>query len=164
MGLAVAALGSLLMMPLSAAGLRQDGVISGSAAAEVQQPFSQYIVRARDVTNNTISQATTLDANADFALNGLTVGTFMVELVKGATPNGQGGHVVCSAGPFSLQDASSQINDLMMKKGANVHCNRPVAAYYLLAAASAAGVTAGIVAAGGDGTTPTVNPAASGSN
>ena len=84
----------------------------------------------------------------------------MVELVKGATPNGQGGHVVCSAGPFSLQDAASQINDLMMKKGANVHCNRPVAAYYLLAAASAAGVTAGIVAAGGG--TPADAPAAGG--
>ena len=36
----------------------------------------------------------------------------------------------------------------MIKKGANVHCNRPMASYYLLGAAAAAGVTAGL--AGGN--------------
>jgi hypothetical protein len=36
----------------------------------------------------------------------------------------------------------------MIKKGANVHCNRPVAAWWLLGAAAAAGVTAGIAAGG----------------
>jgi hypothetical protein len=45
----------------------------------------------------------------------------------------------------------------MIKKGANVQCNRPMAAYYLLGAAAAAGVTAG-VAAGGDAPAPTVTP------
>ncbi len=74
----------------------------------------------------------------------------MIELVKGATPSGQGGKVVCTAGPFTLQDSASQVNDLMIKKGANVHCNKPVAALWLLAAAGAAGVTAGIVANGDD--------------
>ena len=82
-------------------------------------------------------------------MNGLTAGTFMIELVKGATPNGQGGKVVCTAGPFTLQDGNGQVADLMIKKGANVQCNKPVAAYYLLGAAALAGVAAGI-AAGGD--------------
>jgi hypothetical protein len=146
-GLALALVGSVLLAPLGAAG-RQDGVISGSAAAEAKQPFNQYIIRARDVSNNQIAQSTTLDANAEFALNGLTPGSFMVELVKGAAPNGQGGKIVCTAGPFTLQDSTSQVNDLMIKKGANVQCNRPVAAWWLLGAAAAAGVTAGIVAGG----------------
>jgi hypothetical protein len=146
-GLALALVGGLLLAPLSAAG-RQNGVISGSAAAEAKQPYSQYIIRARDVSSNTIAQTTTMDANGEFALNGLAAGTFMVELVKGAAPNGQGGKIICTAGPFTLQDANTQMNDLMIKKGANVHCNRPVAAYWLLAAA-AAGIAAGVAAGGG---------------
>ena len=78
----------------------------------------------------------------------MMAGTYMVELVKGAAPNGQGGKVVCTAGPFTLQDSTTQVNDLMMKRGANVHCNRPMATYYLLGAAAAAGVTAGLATGG----------------
>jgi hypothetical protein len=146
-GLALALLGSFLLAPLSAA-VRQDGVISGSAAAEVKKPYDPYTVRARDVSTNTIAQKTTLDANAEFAVNGLMPGTFLIELVKDAQPNGEGGKIICTAGPFTLQDGTSQLNDLMIKKGANVHCNRPVAAWWLLGAAAAAGVTAGIAAGG----------------
>jgi hypothetical protein len=146
-GLALALLGSFLLAPLSAA-VRQDGVISGSAAAEVKKPYDPYTVRARDVSTNTIAQKTTLDANAEFAVNGLMPGTFLIELVKDAQPNGEGGKIICTAGPFTLQDGTSQLNDLMIKKGANVHCNRPVAAWWLLGAAAAAGVTAGITASG----------------
>lgn len=148
-GLAVALMGSMLLAPLGAAVRRQDGIISGSAAAEVKQPYSQYIMRARDVSNNQIVQTTTLDANAEFALTGLTPGAFIVELVKGAAPDGQGGKIICTAGPFTLLDSTSQVADLMMKKGANVQCNRPVAAWYLLGAAAAAGITAGITTQGG---------------
>jgi hypothetical protein len=146
-GLALALVGGFLLAPLSAAG-RQDGVISGSASAEAKKPYDQYIIRARDVSTNTVAQKTMLDANADFAVNGLTPGTFLIELVKDAQPNGEGGKIVCTAGPFTLQDSASQINDFMMKKGANVRCNRPVAAYWLLGAAAAAGITAGIAAGG----------------
>jgi hypothetical protein len=146
-GLALALLGSFLLAPLSAA-VRQDGVISGSAAAEVKKPYDPYTVRARDVSTNTIAQKTTLDANAEFAVNGLMPGTFLIELVKDAQPNGEGGKIICTAGPFTLQDGTSQLSDLMIKKGANVHCNRPVAAWWLLGAAAAAGVTAGIAAGG----------------
>lgn len=148
-GMALALVGSFLLAPLAAAGRRQDGVISGSAAAEAKKPYTQYVIRARDVSTNLVPQVTTLDANAEFAVNGLMAGTYLIELVKGATPSGQGGKIVCTAGPFTLQDGAAQVNDLMIKKGANVHCNRPVAAWWLLgAAAAAAGVTAGVV--GGD--------------
>jgi hypothetical protein len=146
-GFALALVGSFLLAPLSAA-TRQDGVISGSAVAEVKKPFDAYIVRARDVSSNTIAQKTTLDANAEFAVNGLTPGTFLIELVKDAQPSGEGGKIICTAGPFTLQDGGSQLNDLMIKRGANVRCNRPVAAWWLLGAAAAAGVTAGVAAGG----------------
>ena len=146
-GFALALVGSFLLAPLSAA-TRQDGVISGSAAAEVKKPYDPYTIRARDVSTNTIAQKTTLDANAEFAVNGLTPGTFLIELVKDAQANGEGGKIICTAGPFTLQDSTSQLNDLMIKRGANVRCNRPVAAWWLLGAAAAAGVTAGIAAGG----------------
>jgi hypothetical protein len=145
-GFALALLGSFLLAPLSAA-TRQDGVISGSAAAEVKKPYDPYIVRARDVSTNTVAQKTTLDANAEFAVNGLNAGTFLIELVKDAQPNGEGGKIICTAGPFTLQDNATQL-DLMIKKGANIRCNRPVAAWWLLGAAAAAGITAGIAAGG----------------
>jgi hypothetical protein len=162
-GVAIALVAACLA-PLGAKDRRQDGVISGSAAGEAKQPYTKYVIRGRDTQSNLIAQTTTLDADAKFALNGLTAGTYMIELVKGAQPNGQGGKIVCAAGPFTLQDADSQVTDLMIKKGANVQCNRPMAAYYLLGAAAAAGVTAG-VAAGGDAPAPpaagpTVNPTA----
>ena len=156
-GIALALVSSFLLAPLSAA-TRQDGVISGSASAEVKKPYDPYTVRARDVSSNTIAQKTTLDANAEFAVNGLTPGTFLIELVKDAQPNGEGGKIICTAGPFTLQDTGSQINDLMIKRGANVRCNRPVAAWWLLGAAAAAGITAG-VAAGGDNPPPPASPA-----
>jgi hypothetical protein len=150
--------GSVLLAPLSAA-TRQNGIISGSASAEAKKPYDDYIVRARDVSTNTIAQKTTLDANAEFALNGLVPGTFLVELVKNAQPNGDGGKIICTAGPFTLQDSTSQLDDLMIKKGANVRCNRPVAAWWLLGAAAAAGITAGVSAGGGDNPPAPASPA-----
>jgi hypothetical protein len=62
---------------------------------------------------------------------------------------------VCTAGPFTLQDGSAQISDLMIKKGANVSCNRPQAAYILLAGAAAAGVATGVA---GSTVPPTTAP------
>jgi hypothetical protein len=147
-GLALAILGSVLLAPLAAAGRRQDGIISGSAAAEAKQPYTKYVVRARDVSNNQITQTTTLDANGLYALNGLAAGSFIVELVRDASANGQGGKVVCQEGPFTLQTSAAATSDTMTIKGADIVCNRPVAAYWLLGAAAAAGVTAGIIAVG----------------
>ena len=115
-----------------------------------------YVMRARDVSNNSYPAQTTLDASGQFALNGLTAGSFMVELVKvkqGQSP--ADGKVVCQAGPCTLQDSSAQISDLMIKKGANVACNRPQAAYILLAGAAAAGVGAGLA---GSTVPPTAAP------
>ena len=147
-GLALAIAGSVLLAPLAAAGRLQDGIISGSAKAEAKQPYNKYVVRSRDVSNNQITQTTTLDANGEFALNSLAAGSFIVELVKDASANGQGGKVVCQEGPFTLQTSAAAGGDTMTIKGVNIVCNKPVAAYVLLGVAAAAGLTAGIVAGG----------------
>jgi hypothetical protein len=155
-GLALALVGGIALAPVAAAG-RQNGVIAGSAAGEAKQPYSQYIVRARDVSTNVSTVQTTLDATGQFALNGLTAGSFMVELVKvKAGEDPAKSKAVCTAGPFTLQDSSAQITDLMIKKGANVACNRPQSAYILLAGALALGVGAG---AAGSTTAPVTAPA-----
>jgi hypothetical protein len=150
-GLALAIVGGVLLAPVGAAGRRQDGIISGSAIAEVKgkEPYTQYIVRARDVAANTIVQTTTLDAQAKYALNGLAAGAFIVELVRDAAASGQGGKVICTEGPFNLRQAAQGAADAMMINNADIKCNNPAAAWWLLGAAAAAGVTAGI-AAGGD--------------
>lgn len=150
-GLAVAFVGSMLLAPLDAAARRQDGVITGTAIAEVKgkEPYTRFTVRARDVSTNQIVQSTTLDAQAQYALNALAAGSFIVELVRDAAAGGQGGKVVCTEGPFTLRDQSGQGTDTMNIRGADIQCGRPVAAWWLLGAAAAAGITAG-VAAGGD--------------
>jgi len=81
-------------------------------------------------------------------LNGLTAGSFIVELVRDAAPSGQGGKVVCQEGPFTLQTGAAAAADTMIIKGVDIVCNRPVAAYWLLGAAALIGITAGIAAGG----------------
>ena len=149
-GVALALMGGVLLTPLGAAGRRQDGVISGSAMAEVKgkEPYTKYTVRARDVQTNQIIQSAGLDAQALYALNALSAGSFIVELVRDAAPGGQGGKVVCSEGPYTLRDQAAQTADTMVIRDANIQCQNPAAAYWLLGAAAAAGLTAGIVAAG----------------
>lgn len=151
-GLALAIVGGVLLAPLSAAGRRQNGLISGSAKAEVKKDdrgtYARYIVRARDVATNNIVQTTTLDANALYALNGLAAGSFIVELVRDAAAGGQGGKIVCDEGPFTLREQAGQAAaESMMIRDADIKCNNP-AAWWLLGAAAAAGITAGIVAGG----------------
>jgi hypothetical protein len=150
-GLALAIVGGVLLAPLSAAGRRQNGLISGSAIAEVKKDdrgtYARYIVRARDVATNNIVQTTTLDANALYALNGLAAGSFIVELVRDAAAGGQGGKIVCQEGPFNLREQAGQAAESMMIRDADIKCNNP-AAWWLLGAAAAAGITAGIVAGG----------------
>lgn len=144
-GVALALVGSFLLAPLAAAGRQQEGLIGGSAKAEAKQPYDKYVIRARDVSTNTVAHVTPLDANAGFAVSGLAAGTYLIELVKDATPAGQGGKIVCTEGPFTLPDPA-QSADPMVRRDVNVQCNRPVAAWWLLGAAAAAGLTAGLVA------------------
>jgi hypothetical protein len=78
-------------------------------------------MRARDVSNNSYPAQTTLDASGQFALNGLTAGTFVVELVKVKTGQGPNeGKVICTAGPFTLQDSSAQIALLAVRSPKSV--------------------------------------------
>jgi hypothetical protein len=140
-GVAWALVGSILVAPLGAAG-QSKGYLSGDARSETKQPYADYSVRARSVTDGTVQGTTILDAQGNFLLEGLAAGKFMVELTR----TGQN-KVICSEGPFEIKPGATA--DTPFGRGEiGIKCNQPVAAWLLLAGAAAAGVTAGVVATG----------------
>ena len=74
-----------------------------------------------------------LDPQGHFALNGIDPSNYLVELLDSK------GKVVCTEGPFDLTKLPQN-----SKPGVNIQCGNP-AAWWLLAAAGAAGITAGVV-------------------
>jgi hypothetical protein len=139
-GVAVAVAAGLLLSPLQAAA--QTGYLSGHARSETKQPYSDYSVRARSVTDGSIQSTVVLDAQGTFKLDGLTAGKFVVELTR----TGQA-KVICSEGPFEIKPAAAA-TVAFGRDEISVSCGTPPAAWWLLGAAAAAGVTAGVVAAG----------------
>jgi len=110
------------------------GNISGTANREAKKPYTDYSVRARHVQLGSIAATIPLDPQGHFALNGIDPANYLVELVDAK------GKVVCTEGPFDLTKLPQT-----SKAGVNIQCGNP-AAWWLLAAAGAAGITAGVVA------------------
>jgi hypothetical protein len=139
-GIAVSLVGSLFIGTLSAAA-PNNGFLSGNARAETKQPYTDFAVRARNVADGTVQATTVLDAQGNFKLDGLPAAKLIVELTR----VGQN-KVICSEGPFDIKPAAA--DQSFGKDGINISCNQPVAAWLLVTAAAAAGITAGVVAAG----------------
>ena len=122
-------------LPALAAG--QTVTVTGTARKEAKRPYTNYIVRARQVDTGQIAASVPLDSSANFTFTNMTPAAYLMELV-----NGQG-KVVCTAGPFAATNALT---------GIEIDCDRkkPSAAWLLLAAAGAAGITAAVVASPSD--------------
>ncbi len=114
---------------------QQSTSLAGTAKDEAKQPYTDYTVRARDNDGKQIGTPMALDAQGNFSLTGLSTQKYRVELVN------KEGKVVCSEGPFDL---SSQA----IKSDVIIDCGKVPAAWWLVGAAAAAGITAGVVAAG----------------
>jgi len=147
-GVALALVGSIVLGPLHAAG-QNKGYLSGDARAEAKQPYSDFAVRSRNVTTGAVEATAILDSQGNFMLDGLPAGKQMVELTK----VGQN-KVLCGAGPFDIAPGAASADTAFGQSNISIRCNRPVAGWVLLAAAAAAGITAGVVATG-DTPTPT---------
>jgi hypothetical protein len=147
-GLALALVGSLALGPVHAAGQNSGpGLISGTAKHKAKQPFTDYTVRTRDVAKGTIAATTVLDPSANFSTPNLQLANYLLELVD------KNGKVVCTEGPYNLTQAAAQ------KTNVNIDCGVPPTAWLLVAAAAAAGITAGAVAGGDTGAVvPTPTP------
>ena len=136
-GLAIALIFSLgaavAPAPLLAGG-QQTATISGTAKKEAKKPYTYFSTRARDVQKGQIAATQPLDTSANFSLGGLPPGNYVVELLN------RNGKVVCTEGPFNLTQQ-------LTKTDVDISCNRVPLAWWLLGAAAAAGITAGVVAA-----------------
>ena len=133
LGLAMALATGLMMQPVRAGGSQGSGSISG-LAKDAKKPYPKWSVRARNTVQGQVAATVPLDTDAKFALNGIDPAKYVVELLN------ENGKVVCTEGPFDLTQKPD-------RPGVVIDCGNP-AAWWLLAAAGAAGITAGVVAAG----------------
>ena len=130
--LAFAFAAGMVVPPVLRAGAPEGaGAISGTAKKEAKKPFTNYSVRARNVQQGVVAATVQLDVNGDFALANVDQANYLVELLDSK------GKVVCTEGPFDLTKQAT-------KSGVNIQCGQP-AAWWLLAAAGAAGITAGVI-------------------
>jgi len=123
--------GGAVAPPALRAGVQETVAISGTARKEARKPYTDYSVRARNVELGTVAATASLDQSGDFALAGVDLASYLVELLD---PKGK---VVCTEGPFDLTKQPVRSN-------VNIECGKP-AAWWLLAAAGLAGITAGVV-------------------
>jgi hypothetical protein len=121
---------------LLAAG-QQTATIAGTAKDEAKKPYADYTVRARDVSTGMIAGNVPLNTDGNFSLPDLSSSKYLVELVMHKNNQDK---VVCTEGPFDLTQQ-------MLKNDVVIDCGKVPAAWWLLGAAAAAGITAGIVAA-----------------
>lgn len=110
-------------------------MLSGTAKDEAKKPYTDYSVRAREVQQGLIAETTKLDMTGAFSMDMLNAGKYLVELLN------KDGKVVCTEGPFDLTEAQ-------VKAGIVIDCNKIPAVWWILGAAGAAGLTAGIVTSG----------------
>jgi hypothetical protein len=120
---------------LVAAG-QQTATLAGTAKDEAKKPYSDYTVRARDVATGMIAGNVPLNTDGNFSLPDLSTTKYLVELVEHKNNKDK---VVCTEGPFDLTQQ-------MLKNDVVIDCGKVPAAWWLLGAAAAAGITAGIVA------------------
>jgi hypothetical protein len=117
-----------------AAGAQQTASVSGTAKKEAKKPYTDYSVRARNVQQGQIGGTTPLDSDGNFSLANLPPAQYAVELLN------HDGKVVCTEGPYNLTQQ-------LAKDGVNISCNKVPAAWWLVGAAAAAGITAGVLTA-----------------
>jgi hypothetical protein len=116
---------------------QQTATIAGTAKDEAKKPYTDYTVRARDVATGMIAGNVPLTQDATFTLPDLSSAKYIVELVQHKNNQDK---VVCAEGPFDLTQT-------MLKNDVVIDCGKVPAAWWLLGAAAAAGITAGIIVA-----------------
>jgi len=109
--------------------------LAGVAKKEAKKPYTDYTTRARNMQTGEISgTATNMDPDANFSITGLPPANYLVELLD------KNGKIVCTEGPFNMTQQ-------LLKNDIDISCNKVPVAWWLLGAAAAAGLTAGIVTA-----------------
>ena len=122
------------------AGAQQTASLGGTARNEAKKPFPEFTVQVRNISapGSPIAGSIALDPDGNFTLTDLTPSKFVVELLN------KKGKLVCTEGPFDLTAAPMAKNDVV------IDCNHVPVAWWLLAAAGAAAITAGVVSGAPD--------------
>ena len=119
---------------------QNNGLLAGTAAKEAEKPFNENTVRALILTDGPLKGTyvgpVNLDDEGKFSLPNLQFLEYTVELLD------KNGKLECSEGPFNVTSNEPSKDDI------EIDCGHP-AAWWLLAAAGAAGITAGVVAGQG---------------
>ena len=130
----MAALTAGMATVTNAAGSQDTASVRGTAKNEAKKPYTDYSVRARNVQQGQIGGTTQLDSDGNFSLANLAPAQYAVELLN------RDGKVVCTEGPYNLTQQ-------LAKDSVNISCNKVPAAWWLIGAAAAAGITAGVLTA-----------------
>lgn len=115
---------------------QQNAALRGTAKDEAKKPYQDYTVRARDVSQGLVGGTSPLNTDGEFTILNLSSARYLLELVN------KDDKVVCTEGPFDLSQQLTRDNIV-------IDCNKVPAAFLILGAAGAAGITAGVAAAGG---------------
>lgn len=118
---------------LFAAG-QQTATIAGTAKDEAKRPFTENKVQAVTEGGQPVGEPVALNDQGNFTIPDLSSARYIVQLLD------KNGKIVCTEGPFDLTQQ-------MLKNDVVIDCGKVPAAWWLLGAAAAAGITAGILAA-----------------
>ena len=118
---------------LSAAA-QQTATIAGTAKDEAKKPYDQNKVQAVGENGQPVGQPVALNDQGNFSIPNLSSAKYVVQLLD------KNGKIVCTEGPFDLTHQ-------MLKNDVVIDCGKVPAAWWLLGAAAAAGITAGVLAA-----------------
>lgn len=150
LGMAVTMATVMTLQPAAAGNRQGAGSISGIAkdAQKENGRYDRYRVRGRIVAGagqGNVTQVVPLDPDAKFALPGIDLAKYEVELLREKKNQPGEYDIVCTEGDFDL---TQQPN----KPDVVIDCGNP-AAWWVLAAAAAA-ITAGVVTRGDDVASP----------
>ena len=133
---AAALAAAIAAVPILAQQAPPSVTLVGIAKKEAKKPYTDYTTRARNVQTGEIAgTATNADPDANFSITGLPPANYVLELLN------KDGKVVCTEGPYDMTRQFTK-NDI------DISCNKVPAAWWLLGAAAAAGITAGVLAGG----------------
>jgi hypothetical protein len=126
------ALASSSMSSVLLRAAQENGALAGKATDKAKQPYSDYVVRVRNVNNPAVIQTVPLTATGTFSFAGLALTqNYLVDLV-----NTKQNKVVCTEGPYALGSSMMAKNDI------NIDCGRNPTAFLLAAGAGAAIIAA----------------------
>jgi hypothetical protein len=126
---------SLAAQAASVVAAPRSSRLFGNAKDEARQPYTDFTIQARELEHGLIASSVPLDLFGNFALTGLRPASYIVELLD------RTGNIVCADGPYEVRPMTvDEQSDVRVE----LHCGHIPAVWWLLSAASAAGVTAGI--------------------